>query len=150
MKNKILVILGIVILSVFLLNSCKRDNYTFPDLTGPAVKDLYAVMNVGRTILKPGTHTSVVVKVVSNQGPVENAHVDLRLRNYDTATLSRYGHIDPKFGTTDKDGIFRATLYAPTQTGLIKYVKLVAHISGDPYKFNNRTVTVQALIVFTE
>ncbi len=150
MKNKILIVLLIVTVSFFLLNSCKRNEYTAPDFTGPAVKDLYAMINVGKTVLNAGENTNVIVKVLSNLGPIKNANVSLIITTYDGTSYSRFGSLNPSSGRTDENGIFESTLYAPDVLFGIHYVKIVAHVSGDPYLFNNRILTAQATVVFSE
>ncbi len=150
MKIKILKILGIIILSIFLLNSCKRNEYTAPNLKGPAVKDLYALINLGKTVLTVGSNTTVTVKVVSNFGPVKNAKVSFILTSYDGESYSKWGEIFPNKGNTDENGIFKTTLYAPISISGRHAIKVVGYISGDPYLFNNRILTVQAVVIFTE
>ncbi len=149
MKNKISIFL-IIVLSVFFINYCKRSEYTAPDFTGPAVKDLYAMMNVGKTVLSAGENTTVMVKVLSNLGPIKGVTVSLVITTYDGTSYSKFGSLDPVTGKTDDDGIFRSTLYAPDVIFGLHYVKVVAHVSGDPYLFNNRILTADAVVVFSE
>ncbi len=141
--------LSIIIVSLIFISACKRSEYTAPEFTGPAVKDLYALINVGKTVLPVGENTSVMVKVISNLGAVKGAKVNIILTNYDGSGFSRYGSVNPSSGVTDENGIFRTTLYAPDSLFGLYTLKVVAHISGDPYLFNNRILTAQAVVIIS-
>ena len=150
MKRKTIIVFVIILFSFFLVNSCKRSEYTAPNFTGPAVKDLYAMINVSKTVLNIGENTTVTVKVVSNLGGVKNAKVNLVLTTYDGSSVAKYGTIYPSSGTTDENGVFKTILYAPDNMSRSTYgVMVVAYISGDPYLFNNRLLTVKADVLFT-
>jgi len=150
MKSKYYIIFIIVIGLVFSV-SCKRSKFVAPDLTGPAVVDFYATMNISQTVLPLNTTAKITVRVLSNHGPVEGARVVFILTSYDGSSFSKFGEIYPSSLVTNSNGTITTTLYAPTNLFLgLYYAKVTALISKDPYINNNRTLRVDAEVVFSK
>ncbi len=150
MKNRYYIIIFIVVIGLVFSVSCKRTEYNSPDLTGPAVVDFYAYMNIPQTIIPANTTMDVTVKVLSNQGPIEGARVTFYLTNYDGTSYSRVGDIYPATVTTNSYGIATSTIYAPSNIQGTYGAKVVAHVSKDPYTNNNRILRLDTDIMFTE
>ena len=80
MKLRHYALAAILVLTFFTL-SCKRDEYKAPDLTGPAVNDLYLLINVNPTVVPAGGSASVRVRLMGAEGPVANAPVTFMVEN---------------------------------------------------------------------
>jgi len=68
MKLRHCALAAILVLTFFTL-SCKRDEYKAPDLSGPAVNDLYLLINVNPTVVPAGSSASVRVRLMGLRDP---------------------------------------------------------------------------------
>jgi hypothetical protein len=141
----------IIILGLLFSVSCKRTEYTAPDLTGPSVVDFYATMNITQTILPVNSTTKITVNVLSNRGPIEGARVIFILTSYDGSSYSIFGKIYPRSLVTNSNGTVTTTLYSPSNLLIGNYyAKVTAFISNAPYTNNNRHLRVDADVIFSK
>ena len=148
MKLRHYALAAILVLTFFTL-SCKRDDYKAPDLTGPAVNDLYLLINVNPTVVPAGGIASVRVRLMGAEGPVANAPVTFMVENAAGTALYPWATLTPTTTVTDASGYAYTRLDAPASLWNPVQILIVADAGKDIYTDNNRQCRASALVLLT-